>query len=94
MARSGKAPRNRTITPTVLPEHQPSLWPRPRRAAPARTRFRIADAKGEAGGDQNRGHLRLQRQRAVDAGVQVEPGRQVRAQEEKTPTMAVRIEDF
>src|SRR5437667_5903999 len=58
------------------------------------TPFRVADAKSNAGGDQDGGHLRLEEERVLDAGVQVEPRRQARSPGRETPAGQPWIEDF
>src|SRR5438132_5075523 len=57
------------------------------------TPLRVADVKRDAGGDQDRGHLRFEEERVVDAGVQVEPRRLARSPRRETPAWQPWIED-
>src|SRR6202048_3338398 len=59
-----------------------------------RTPSRVADAKSDAGGDQDGRHLRLEEERAIDAGMQVEPRRQARAPGREAPAGQPWIEDL
>src|SRR6516165_9875232 len=75
-------------------EHQPLLVAEAGARQDQRTPVRGADAKGDARRNQHGRHLRLQQERAIDAGVQVETGRQARAPGRETPAGKSRIEDF
>src|SRR5919197_2775028 len=59
-----------------------------------RAPFGIADAERNAGRNQHSGPLRFEEERGVDAGVQVEPGSQIRPSARETPAGQPGIEDL
>src|SRR5579884_3616490 len=77
-----------------IPQHQPLAMresgARQHQGAPAR----IADAEGDAGRDQDCARLGRQRQRRVEAGVQVETRGLIRAVMREAPSRQARIENF
>src|SRR5262249_36553346 len=79
--------------PDRMAEHQPRAVTETRARQYQRAPLRVADAKGDPGRDQHRRRLRLQRERPVETGVQVEPGGKARSVAGETPTGQTLIED-
>src|SRR5271165_1301164 len=93
--------RNQTRTliigidhPDRVAQHQPLVVAEAGTRQHKRTPFRGADAKGNTRRDQDGRHLRLQDERVVDAGMEVESGRQARAPAREAPAGKPWIEDL
>ncbi len=66
------------MSPTALPSTSPSRCPSPERGSTSAHQSGSPMRKAIAGRDQHRRRLRLEDQRIVDAGVQIETGRETR----------------
>src|SRR5215472_12152099 len=80
--------------PDRVAQHQPLLVAKPGARQHERTPLRGVDAKGDAGRDQDGRRLRLEHERAIDARMQIETGRQARTPGREAPARKPRVEDL